>query len=230
MPPTQDNDVVGAGSVGTSKGHAVISADAIFEGKILNAQVVEVFGEVRGQIETGHLIVHQSGHVFGSSRSTSANIAGQAEGELIVKELCTIQATGNVAGDVRYGRLALLEGANLEAHMRNIPPELGGDFELVVQRGEAVAVTTADLTAFDPDDQPSDLTFTVSNVTTGHLARKAARGAPLASFTQAELETGDVLFVHNASATGDGQFDVVVSDAAGATSGAARTVRVKIVG
>ncbi|MEO1543947.1 MAG: polymer-forming cytoskeletal protein [Pseudomonadota bacterium] len=216
------------GSNSNSRGHAIISSDAIFEGKILKAETVEVHGEVLGEIETNHLVVHHDGRVFGSTRATSASVSGQAEGELVVKELCAITETGNVVGDVRYGRLSLAQGANLEAHLRNIPPELGGDFELVVQRGQAVAITTADLTAFDPDDAAVDLTFTVSNTTAGHVARKSEIRSAISTFTQTELEAGLICFKSDETAALDGRFDVVVTDASGATSGPARTVRAKI--
>lgn len=211
-----------------TKGHALISAGTLIEGKIIGARQVEVAGEIRGEIGTDHLIVREGGRIFGTTKAKSAEIAGTAEGELHITDLCNIKSTGEVAGDIRYGRLAMAEGANLEANLKNIPPELGGDFEITIQRGGMGRITTADLTAFDPDDKPVDLTFTVSNIKGGHLARRSAPQQALNRFTQADLETGDIAFIGHPSASGDGAFDVVVTDASGATSGPARTVTVKV--
>ncbi|MES0403790.1 MAG: cadherin-like domain-containing protein, partial [Hyphomicrobium sp.] len=52
----------------------------------------------------------------------------------------------------------------------------------------------------------------------------------VATFTQADLERGSVLFLHDGTDTPDASFDVVVADKAGATSGAAQTVKVAVRG
>lgn len=214
----------------SSRGRALIGADATFEGRILNAAKIEVLGEIRGEVAGTHLQIHEGGRVFGNVNVTSAEIAGVAHGEVHTTDLCSIRATGDVVGDVRYGRVAMAEGANLEAHLRNIPPELGGDFQIEVARGGVTAITTSDIAAFDPDDAARDLVFTASNIKGGHLALTPVTDQPVARFTQADLEGSRVCFKSSADASGNGSFDVVVRDASGATSGKPQTVAVKISG
>ena len=85
-----------------------------------------------------------------------------------------------------------------------------------------MTVTLEDLNAVDPDDDAKDLTFAVSRATNGFITLS---GAPVAagrpSFTQADLQSGRVLFKHDGTDTKMASFDVVVADHAGATSGAA---------
>jgi hypothetical protein len=99
-----------------------------------------------------------------------------------------------------------------------------------VRRGGSVPVTTTDLTALDPDDVPDNLLYRVSNVRNGYLAMMATPGNPVQGFTQSDLQAGRVLFVHNGGAAKIASFDAVVSDLAGATSGAPRTVTVDVIG
>jgi hypothetical protein len=121
-------------------------------------------------------------------------------------------------------------GGNLGASVRNVPPTLFGDLELSVPRGGAAPVTLADLNAFDPDDAAGNLTFTVSAPLHGFVALRDSPEVPVSTFTQADLAGGRVLFVHDGSADLLASFNVVVTDAAGATSGAARTVKVTVRG
>ena len=76
---------------------------------------------------------------------------------MVVKNLIDIRSSGNVSGNVKYGKLALEMGGNLSAEMRNVPPSLGGDLNLEVAKGHSVPITLQDLTALDPDDAARDL-------------------------------------------------------------------------
>ena len=118
------------------------------------------------------------------------------------------------------------QGGELSANVRNVPPELAGDLELLVGRGKSVQVTTMDLTALDPDNEAHELTFTVSNGFNGFVAFSAAPGHQIDRFTQLDLESGTVFFVHDGSTSNSAGFDVVARDTEGASSGPARTVSV----
>jgi hypothetical protein len=89
-------------------------------------------------------------------------------------------------------------------------------------------VTVVDLTAIDPDDDTTDLVYTVSNTVNGFLTLAHAADARISTFTQADLEANNVSFRHDGSAGDRASFDVVVTDASGATSGAPRTVVVTV--
>ena len=147
---------------------------------------------------------------------------------MLVKQLITIRTGGSVTGNVQYGRLAMEMGGNLSAEVRNVPPTLAGDLDLSVDKGKSVRITLQDLTAFDPDDDAQHLTFTVSRAKNGFVTLLTDPSRPVATFTQADLERGTVLFRHDGTAGAHASFDVVVADHAGATSGAAQTVNVSV--
>jgi cytoskeletal protein CcmA (bactofilin family) len=210
-------------------GHAVVGHDLLIDGHVQNARLLEVHGTVKGGVAVGHLIVHPGGRVVGNVQAGSADVFGYVKGDVTVKALISIGGSGEVTGNVRYGQLALAEGGLLSAEVRNIPPDIGGDFQIVVRRGRAVRVTTADVTAYDPDDTASDLVFTVSRWSHGHVALAGAPEQPVSTFTQSDLDSGSVLFVHDGVGLEGAGFDVVVADRAGATSGAPRTVAAAVI-
>ena len=154
---------------------------------------------------------------------------GRLEGDVQAKDLISIGRTGVVSGHVRYGQLAMAEGADLDAHVRNVPPEVGGDFEIVVRRGKFVRVTTADLTAYDPDDTADNLNFAVSKATNGHVAKANEPFSPISQFTLGDLERGGVIFFHDGATDPTAGFDVIVSDQSGNQSGAPRTVTAAVI-
>lgn len=202
----------------------IIGPDLIVKGDIKNGGVVEVRGYIEGSVAADHLIVHDGGRVFGTVRANAADVNGKVQGTVAVRNLVNIGATGTVAGDVRYGKLALATGGNLEASVRNVPPELAGDFEIAVRRGRAVTITTADLTAIDPDNTSTELTYQVTDPRGGEVR---LNGAPAAAFTDADIRSGSVSFAHDGTSD-RASFDVAVTDKSGASSGSPRTVTVVV--
>lgn len=218
-----------ANVVRKATGNAVIGEDLLIAGSIRNGGEVEVLGTVKGSISAERIVVHPGGRILGSMTADAAEVNGFVDGRIRVRNLISIGADGTVQGDVRYGSLALAPGGNLAAEVRNVPPEIGGDFEVVVRRGRSVRITTADLMATDAEDPATDLVFAVSGVDGGYVFSSSTPQLSLTQFTQADILAGRVAFGHDG---GDGEgagFDVVVSDSAGATSGAPRRVVVLVV-
>lgn len=207
----------------------VIREDMIIKGSIRRCRQLEVQGYIEGEVEAGSLLVHEGGRVFGKIRADNIEVAGIVQGDIVVKHLCHIRSTGTVAGSVIYGELAMEGGGDLTASVRNVPPTLGGDFELAVDKGRAVRITTRDLTAHDPDDVPEHLIYTISNARHGYVSLGGSSQA-VANFTQADLMSDRVLFVHDGSGEREAAFDVIVADRAGATSGEARRVTISVKG
>jgi cytoskeletal protein CcmA (bactofilin family) len=210
-------------------GGAIIGTDTTIKGRLRNGGKIEVKGYFEGEIEARHVLVHKGGRVFGTVKAQTAEVHGVMQGNVGVKALISIGSTGEVSGTVRYGQLALAEGGNLAAEVRNVPPELAGDLNVVVRKGRTARITTEDVTANDPDDKPQDLTFTIGQPTGGHVAMSSTPRSPISTFTQKDLEAGLVLFQHDGS-SGKGSFQVVVTDRSGASSGAPMTVTVDVVG
>ena len=212
----------------TSRSTTIIAEDMVVRGDIKNGGLVEVRGSIEGSVAADRLLVHQSGRVYGTVRAENADVNGRLQGTVFVKHLINIGNSGAVAGDVRYGQLALAAGGDLDANVRNVPPEISGDLNLTVRRGQTVRVTTLDLSAVDPDSAAQSLTFAISNVQGGLLSRAGAPKAAITTFTQVDLVGGMVLFAHDGAAGPTASFDVVVTDQAGASSGAAKTVSVTV--
>ena len=200
----------------------------IVRGEIRNCRLMEVHGYVEGDVAAVSLLVHQGGQCYGTVKTEQAEIHGTLQGNVVVKHLIDIRSSGSVTGNVQYGQLAMESGGNLSAEVRNVPPAIAGDLDLTVVKGRSVTVTLEDLNAVDPDDDAKDLTFTVSKATNGCVTLSGAPARPVNTFTQADLQSGRVLFLHNGTDTKMASFDVVVADHAGATSGAPQTVKVHV--
>jgi cytoskeletal protein CcmA (bactofilin family) len=206
----------------------IIREDTFLKGEIRNGGRIEVYGYVEGDIAGDLLVVQPGGRCFGHVKVDSADVHGTLQGEVSVRNLITVRGTGTVIGNVKYGRLAMEMGGNLSAELRNVPPSIAGDLDLAVDKGKAVRITLQDLSALDPDDAAEHLTFTISQVRNGFISLATDPARPVAAFTQADLERGSVMFRHDGTDTPLASFDVVVADRAGATSGAAQTVKVAV--
>jgi cytoskeletal protein CcmA (bactofilin family) len=218
----------GAKSVAGTQGVLIVREDAIIKGDIRNCRQIEVYGYVEGNVTADSLLVHEGGQCYGNVKTEQADIHGTLQGEVVVKHLISIRSSGSVTGNVRYGQLALEMGANLSAEVRNVPPTLAGDLDLSVAKGRSVTVNLEDLNAVDPDNTAAELIFTVSRATNGFITLSGSPARPVSRFTQADLQSGRVLFMHDGTDTKIASFDVVVADQAGATSGAAQTVKVSV--
>jgi cytoskeletal protein CcmA (bactofilin family) len=206
----------------------IIREDTFLKGGIQNAGRIEVFGYVEGDVAGDLLIVQPGGRCFGRIKVEQADIRGTLQGDVVVRQLITVRSSGEVTGNVKYGKLAMEMGGSLTAEMRNIPPSISGDLDLAVDRGKAVRITVQDLSAVDPDDNADQLTFTVSQVSNGFVALTSDPVRPVDTFTQNDLEQGTVLFRHDGTNDPRASFAVVVADRAGATSGAAQLVNVAV--
>ena len=206
----------------------VVSEDTYLKGDIRNGGLIEVFGYIEGSVTGDMLIVRPGGRCYGTIKVDGADVHGDLQGQIFVKQLITIRASGSVTGDVQYGRLAMEMGASMSAEVRNVPPTISGDLDLSVNKGQSVRITLQDLSALDPDNEAHELTFTVSKAQHGFVTLSSNPANPVETFTQADLERGDVLFRHDGTNGRSASFDVVVVDAAGASSGAAQTVNVAV--
>lgn len=213
--------------IGKSR-EAVIQEDTVIKGHIRNCDRIEVRGYVEGELEAGMALVQNGGKVYGTLRADNAEIHGVLQGEVFVRHLIKIGSDGAVTGNVQYGQIAMDLGGELSAKLHNVPPEIAGDLDITVEKGKSVGITLVDLQALDPDDKAHDLTFSVTKANHGFIALSKAPKKAVNKFTQADLEAGQVLFVHDGTGGSSASFDVIVTDSKGATSGAAKTVNVNV--
>jgi len=104
----------------------------------------------------------------------------------------------------------------------NDAPVLGGDDLIDLTAGSTVAVTTADLTATDPDNSNTQLVYTVTGTSHGGVR---LNGAPATSFTQQDLVNNAVSFQHDGGHE-DGSFTISLTDGIAAPQSA--TVHVTV--
>ncbi len=77
--------------------------------------------------------INERGSYSGTAEVDTAEIRGQFDGVLLVRETLVIHATGRVAGRIRYGRIVIEEGG-----------QLAGDIEMgAVQPAPATPVLQA---------------------------------------------------------------------------------------
>ena len=76
------------------------------------------------------------------------------------------------------------------------PPALGNN-TLNIEKGATIILTSDMLSATDPDDDDSALTFYLSNIQYGQFEFTLAPGTPITQFTQQNLLNGYVCFKHD---------------------------------
>jgi cytoskeletal protein CcmA (bactofilin family) len=207
----------------------VIQEDTTIVGSVRNCRHIEIRGYIEGELVADEVVVREGGRLHGKVRTVTADVSGTMQGNVVVKNLITIRSTGTVNGNVQYGQISMEMGAELSAELRNAPPRLAGDLKVSVTRGRSVLITTEDLNVFDPDNKPEEITCTVSNLRNGFIALTSAKNTPVDTFTQADIEGGKVLFVHDGSSGDQASFDVVATDPSGAKSGKPMTVSIDVV-
>ena len=102
--------------------------------------------------------------------------------------------------------------ANLTQNDFIFSAPISGDLAITVNNGGSVVLTTADFHAIDPNAAAVGLTFNVSDPTNGHVAFAFNPAAAILSFTEKDLEDGNVIFVHDGTNTAQASFKVSVSD------------------
>ncbi|NXE95907.1 CSPG4 protein, partial [Menura novaehollandiae] len=79
---------------------------------------------------------------------------------------------------------------------------------LQVWVGSVTEITTDDLCAEDKDSSPSELVYSITAPSNGHLALKSSPNKSILSFTQAHIIKGQLVFVHNGPMSGGFNFHV----------------------
>lgn len=89
-------------------------------GKISSCDRLIIEGNVEAELENCHTIeVAESGTFKGTAEIAGAEISGQYEGSLTVRETLLIRASGRVSGTVRYGRLQIEDGGEINGDFRS---------------------------------------------------------------------------------------------------------------
>ncbi len=119
------------------------------------------------------------------------------------------------------GAQSVTQTISVDITAQNDAPVITGDLAGAVDEGGSYVITTADLGFVDPDNDPSEILYSVSVVTGGHIEAPGPFGG--SQFTAADVEAGLVQFVHDGDEGTSASFEVDVFDLSGPGAGGAST-------
>ncbi len=98
----------------------------------------------------------------------------------------------------------------------NQPPQISVNTGLTLNEGANSAISNSLLAVTDPDNTSDQLTFTISTIpTNGNLQRNGVTLAVNNTFTQADINSGLLSYIHNGGETISDSFSFTVADGAG---------------
>jgi cytoskeletal protein CcmA (bactofilin family) len=99
----------------------IVGRDISLNGKIASCDRLIVEGRVEAELQDCHTIeIAESGTFKGAAEIESAEVSGHYEGSLTVRENLLIHSTGQVSGTIRYGRLEIEEGGEINGDIKSL--------------------------------------------------------------------------------------------------------------
>ena len=94
----------------------IIGAGASFTGKITNAGVIDVHGQVNADLTTEKITIGETGQVHGAIRADLVVVSGVYDGEMDAGSVWAT-STAKVSGKLHYKTLQMDRGAALNCHV-----------------------------------------------------------------------------------------------------------------
>ncbi len=116
------------GRYGTDAKTLIVGREIDLTGEIAACDKLVVEGRVEASLNDCRQIEIAAGGYFkGTAAVEDARINGVFEGSLTVRDCLTVQSSGIVAGEVRYGELEVERGGRLAGTVRSLdePPDTG---------------------------------------------------------------------------------------------------------
>ncbi|MGY8990313.1 MAG: bactofilin family protein [Rhodospirillales bacterium] len=102
----------------------IVGREICLKGEITACDKLIIEGEVEVALSNARAIdVAPSGFFRGNAEVDEADISGQFEGELIVRDKLTVRSSGKVSGSIRYGRIVIESGGQISGDMKALEPE-----------------------------------------------------------------------------------------------------------
>ena len=99
----------------------IVGRGISLSGKVSSCDRLIIEGNVEAELENCHTVeVAESGTFKGSAEITAAEISGRYEGSLTVRENLLVRTTGRVSGTVRYGRLHIEDGGEINGDVKSV--------------------------------------------------------------------------------------------------------------
>jgi cytoskeletal protein CcmA (bactofilin family) len=99
----------------------VAGKDVRLKGEILACEKVVVDGDAEIVVSgCKHLQIGHSGSFRGTADVAEADIAGEFEGDLTVRERLSVRHTGRIKGTVRYGQIVIEAGGQITGDIATV--------------------------------------------------------------------------------------------------------------
>ncbi|MFK7898944.1 MAG: tandem-95 repeat protein, partial [Myxococcota bacterium] len=108
------------------------------------------------------------------------------------------------------GLTSNLARVNITVSPQNDPATFGNN-ALTLDEGGRVVLSSGDLSATDSDSVDADLIFTITGLSGGFFEANGNPGTPITAFTQSQITSGEISFVHDGGETAP-TYSVAVSD------------------
>jgi cytoskeletal protein CcmA (bactofilin family) len=103
-------------------GLVVVGKGASIVGEITNCSQVEIAGALEGKVVAEAVIVRAGGCLKGHVCSQRAEVHGTIEGQVQVEDHLDIRSTGQVSGELAYGKLSVASGGRLAGTIEIVAP------------------------------------------------------------------------------------------------------------
>ena len=94
----------------------IIGAGASFDGKIVNARVIEINGKMNADLTADKVTIGEVGHFDGAIRADLVVVSGHYEGKMQAGSIWAT-ATASISGKLHYETLQMDRGAALNCHV-----------------------------------------------------------------------------------------------------------------
>lgn len=101
-----------------------INEGTVLRGDISSEGYFRIDGHIEGSIQTpSKVVIGKTGIITGSLRCENADIEGKIEGTIEVSETLTLRGSARIEGDIIVGKLAVEQGAIINATCVMIDPD-----------------------------------------------------------------------------------------------------------
>jgi len=102
--------------------HSVIGKNTRFRGEVHGGGLLVIRGQVEGTLHLeGRLSMEPGSSLRAEVHAPEMILAGEAEGEIRIRQILCVRSTGDLRGDVESGRILVEEGAVLRGTVRRMP-------------------------------------------------------------------------------------------------------------
>ena len=125
-PPSRAVSPPAPASVPLESKKLIVGRDISLNGRISSCDRLVVEGQVEAELHDCHTIeIARTGTFKGAAEIEGAEVSGLYEGSLTVRGNLLIRSTGHVSGTIRYGRLEVEQGGEINGDVKSLEGKAG---------------------------------------------------------------------------------------------------------